>query len=111
MDARPHRYIDPVEGFWSLVDKKGPDECWMWLGVVQPNGYGQFKGLAHRWAYEQFVGPLYEGCVIRHSCDEPLCVNPDHLLIGSQADNVADRVARGRSARGPRNKRRGRSKK
>ena len=99
MDARPHRFTDQEAGFWSMVDRGADDECWLWSGTVQ-NGYGQFLGLAHRWSYSHFVAPLSDGEIVRHTCDQQLCVNPAHLLVGSQSDNVADRVARDRSARG-----------
>lgn len=54
----------------------------------------------HRWVYEMVCGPIPDGLVIRHTCDNPACVNIDHLLIGTHADNVADKVSRGRQAKG-----------
>lgn len=65
------------------------------------------KVFAHRYVYEQIYGKILPGFVIRHKCDNPKCINPAHLLLGSHADNVADRCERGRSANGEKN---GRSK-
>lgn len=78
--------------------------CWLWDGSTV-HGYGQMNvggrpGRAHRLAYEHFVGPIPRGAVVRHRCDVRCCVNPDHLEVGSYADNAADMVGRGRSARG-----------
>jgi hypothetical protein len=82
--------------------------CWEWMGSTK-NGYGQFEchGLrflarksskrgSHQVSYEAFNGHIPKGQVVRHTCDNSLCINPDHLILGTQADNVADREARGR---------------
>lgn len=61
---------------------------------------GEKLKYAHRLNYENVHGPIPEGCVVRHSCDKPNCINPYHLVLGTHQDNVADRVARGRSAHG-----------
>jgi hypothetical protein len=80
----------------------GPDDCWLWTAATSGNGYGQVKARgkmrqAHREAYEDEHGPCSaDGLVVRHRCDTPLCVNPDHLEIGTHADNSRDRVGRGR---------------
>lgn len=76
-------------------------ECIPWSGALFRDGYGRkyLKGrylLAHRWAWEQANGPIPDGLVVRHKCDNPSCVNPDHLELGSQGDNVRDAVERGR---------------
>lgn len=83
-----------------------PSDCWEWSGGTFNNtGYAQFhvpglRGLrAHRWIYAQIKGPV-EGVVIRHTCDNKLCVNPAHLIPGTQRDNIRDKVERGRQARG-----------
>lgn len=75
------------ERFWEKVDKSG--ECWLWLGTIKPrsngNGAGAFRDenrkivLAHRWAYENLVGPIPSGLEIDHLCFNPRCVNPKHL--------------------------------
>lgn len=74
--------------------------CWEWIGSKR-NGYGLFSRnnkttSAHRVSYEAHHGLIPSGMVVRHSCDNPSCINPNHLLIGTIADNVADREARGR---------------
>lgn len=89
--------------FWSKVDVSTPDACWLWKsgGAV----YGDFKHngktlRSHRVAYVMTYGAVAEGVVIRHTCDNPLCCNPAHLTPGTHAQNVQDRVERGRSAQG-----------
>lgn len=83
--------------------------CWLWLGGLTQDGYPKLPAptparyvLAHRLAYEHFVGPL-GGQQALHRCDVRACVNPEHLFAGSQIDNMADMVAKGRSPRGHRN--------
>jgi hypothetical protein len=79
--------------------------CWLWQGAIKSNGYGHLRidgrtvG-AHRVAYELHVGPVPEGMRVLHSCDVRRCVNPDHLHIGTAADNSREMVERGRY-RGP----------
>lgn len=91
--------------FWSKVDVNIDNrECWPWRGARTGNGYGNFsvpelrnKVPAHRVAYWLATGAHPElGLVVRHKCDNPLCVNPGHLELGTQADNMQDVVARGR---------------
>jgi hypothetical protein len=86
--------------FWSHVTFG--EGCWEYQGRRDRQGYGRLcrkitgAFRAHRYAWTLVNGPIPEGAVIRHSCDNPPCVRPDHLLIGTQADNIADRQARGR---------------
>lgn len=93
--------------FWSKVDQRGPDECWPWTAAIFQGrmGYGVFrlagKNLyAHRVAYHLATGQDPAGKVVRHRCDNPPCCNPDHLEIGTTADNARDRVERGRQTKG-----------
>lgn len=79
------------------------DGCWEWTGPRNPNGYGTlaFEGRpqrAHRAAWEVSRGPIPAGAHVLHRCDNPPCVRPDHLFLGSNKDNVADRHAKGRDA-------------
>lgn len=99
---------DQVDSFFSKVDMTEPAGCWIWMAARDANGYGSFKRngrsvLAHRFAYEMENGSIPPGKVVRHTCDMRECCNPAHLVLGSHADNVADRVARNRSARGSNN--------
>jgi hypothetical protein len=85
--------------FWSKVDKSG--DCWTWT-AGRDGKYGKFcmpKGQscrAHRISYEMAHGPIPDGMFVCHRCDNPLCVRPDHLFIGSNRDNVHDAVRKGR---------------
>ena len=79
-------------------------ECIRWTGRIQPNGYGQFRlngktQYAHRAAYTLFNGEIPEGCVVMHSCDSRWCVNPSHLTLGTQADNLIDMTRKGRHSK------------
>lgn len=87
------------------MDKIASDKssgCWMWQGARSGGRYGSFRHdgrsrKAHRVAYELFRGDVPAGLNVLHTCDVPQCVNPDHLWVGTQADNAADMVAKGRS--------------
>lgn len=80
--------------------------CWLWLGRERgSNGYGSIKVAgkhlqAHRYSYERFVGQIPNGLFVLHRCDNPACVNPNHLFIGTHQDNQDDKVKKGRQARG-----------
>jgi hypothetical protein len=92
--------------FWSLVAKRGPDDCWEWTSykLKKTNEhYGRFcyqkrHYLAHRIAYLLSKGIQPGSRLVCHSCDNPSCCNPYHLWLGSDADNIADRDAKGRQA-------------
>lgn len=86
-----------MDRFWSKVDKTG--DCWIWQSTLR-NGYGIFhyqkkKVSAHRLAYELVVGPPGDKKV-RHTCDTPACVRPEHLVLGSYKDNSRDMLDRDR---------------
>lgn len=85
--------------FWSKVNRT--DTCWLWTAGKNNHGYGTFKlndkpRKAHRIAYELSVGPIPHGLNVLHHCDNPPCVNPNHLFIGTQEDNVRDMTFKSR---------------
>lgn len=80
------------------IDAKG---CWLWTKGRMPFGYGAIvvngkTKLAHRVSYEAHVGPIPSGLCVLHRCDVPPCVNPEHLFLGTQLDNMRDKIAKGR---------------
>ncbi len=86
--------------FWSKVEKT--DTCWLWRGALQPNGYGYFKLAgknlkAHRYSYYLAHGEEPGAFFVCHTCDNPRCVNPEHLWLGTQLDNIKDMLAKGRN--------------
>lgn len=100
--------------FWSKVGNERGNGCWEWAAWKDKDGYGAMKlrseGLAlmaraHRISYVLHHGEIPDGLIVRHRCDNPSCVNPSHLLLGTTAENMADKVRRGRlpNQRGERN--------
>lgn len=104
-----------VPYFWSKVDKDGPipphrpalGPCWIWTGYCKPNGYGSFAlhrvaTHAHRFAFAQEYGPIPIGKHVLHKCDNPPCVRPTHLFLGTAKDNMDDCREKGRAPVGER---------
>ena len=91
--------------FWSRVVVGGPEDCWLWTGFTDKDGYGQYKTdlkveYTHRYAYRLKNGEIPTDACVMHSCDTPACCNPAHLSTGSQQDNITDKVNKTRQARG-----------
>lgn len=107
-DSARERELDPEAQACiranSVADASG---CWAWSRHVMRSGYGRIRWrgrmtLAHRLAYEAFVGPIPTGMLACHRCDNPRCVNPAHIFLGTALENAQDRDAKGRQARGHR---------
>lgn len=100
---------DSVSRFWARVQKC--EGCWLWTGRTNTeSGYGYFdygprcrtSVPAHRYSWELHNGTIPDGMHVLHRCDNPPCVNPDHLFLGTNLDNVRDKQAKGRQLRGER---------
>jgi len=111
------QYATLKERFWQKVNKCGIDDCWEWTACKYANLlYGAIlaegkKKLAHRVSWELNNGEIPEGLCVLHKCDNPICVNPNHLFLGTHLDNSRDRDAKGRHVacdqrgeKGPRSK-------
>jgi hypothetical protein len=98
------QYCTTEDRFWRKVARTGPAECWLWLAGRNPKGYGRFgmhgsAVFAHRQAYALTVGAIPEGMYVCHRCDNPPCCNPEHLFLGTHADNIRDMTRKGRADR------------
>jgi hypothetical protein len=90
-----------MERFWKKVIKS--DGCWNWIGCRKKQGYGNIRVdgktvMAHRVSWEMVNGSIPDGLCVLHKCDNPSCVNPDHLFLGTKMDNHCDMVDKGRRA-------------
>lgn len=101
--------MNSLTHFYQYVDKQHGDGCWLWVGGKDPKGYGMYyfkygtdtlpqgkQAKAHRASYILHVGDIPEGMTVRHKCDNPSCVNPSHLVLGTHQQNMDDKVRHGR---------------
>lgn len=95
------------ERFWAKVNKT--EGCWLWTASLRNKGYGAFgytingktiQDRAHRYSYRLNIGPIPPGMFVLHRCDTPACVNPDHLFLGTNQDNVTDMMRKQRHVPG-----------
>lgn len=97
-----------TRNFWTKVNKREVDECWNWTGGLASTGYGSFGNGppiphgAHRTSWLLRYGEIPKGLWVLHKCDNRACVNPDHLFLGTNLDNIMDRNMKGRTSSGPR---------
>lgn len=95
-------WMTKMKRFWDKVDVKNKDECWPWIGATNPAGYGKLhvdgKFIdAHRMAYHIHYDEHPGNLLVCHSCDNPTCVNPHHLWLGTYSDNIRDSISKGRN--------------
>jgi len=100
-----HSFRPMKDCFWEKVKKT--NTCWLWTGALLRSGYGQLGSTrtgifhqAHRFSWIIHRGPIPKGMQCLHHCDNPPCVNPEHLFLGTNVDNVRDKVSKSRQARG-----------
>lgn len=103
------RSKSPEQRFWEKVDKSGPipahlphlGNCWVWIAGLNKDGYGKFRYgkdiYAHRYSWLIHFGKSMEGLGVLHKCDNPSCIRPEHLWIGTPLDNTRDCISKGRN--------------
>ncbi len=99
---KPRTFEEQIPFFWNLVDKRGPDECWPWIGCKVKQGYGRWRCdgrfiSSHRYSFILHYGADPLPLLVCHTCDNPPCCNPDHFFVGTKKDNADDRDAKGRN--------------
>ena len=102
--AKPRRTRDEIlDEFLAEIDTSAADRCWEWTGRVDKDGYGLVprgergpSHRAHRLVWERENGPIPDGSLVCHACDNPRCINPAHLFLGTPLDNMRDKMAKGR---------------
>jgi predicted DNA-binding protein YlxM (UPF0122 family) len=109
--ARQETPEQTASRFWSKVNMTSDDSCWTWKASTRRRGYGGFAldgktRAAHRVSWMLANGAIPDGMLVCHRCDNPSCVRPNHLFLGSQQENVDDMIGKGRDARGQRHARR-----
>lgn len=104
MATLPASVVSPTPSAIARFNRKverSEQGCWLWVGALRPNGYGNFflgnkTTCAHRAAWTLANGQIPDGLQVLHRCDVPNCVNPSHLFLGTQKDNMQDMIAKGR---------------
>lgn len=101
LPIKTHIYCSVECRFWSKVNIKGPNECWLWQTATDKNGYGKFWNgnhvRSHRVMWEIINGLIPKGFCVLHRCDTPSCCNPIHLFLGTPKDNAHDRAIKNRN--------------
>jgi hypothetical protein len=99
------RYSSTMKEFFcKRINIKDIDSCWVWTGIKNQKGYGRIRRnkiwySSHRVSWELYFGEIPDDMLVLHKCDNPSCVNPDHLFLGTNQDNMDDKVSKGRQSR------------